>query len=69
MGTTGTKLLGHCVWKLSIVLPRAVTLPSSLGEPGPFRLPETFLERHTRASIQYDLGILISRGKLRADSQ
>ena len=34
-----------------------------------FRLPETFLERQTRVSVQYDLTIIVSRGKLRADNR
>jgi hypothetical protein len=34
-----------------------------------YRLPETFLERRTRVSVQYDLKLHISRGKLRASSE
>jgi hypothetical protein len=33
------------------------------------RLPETFLERQTRVSVQYDLTIVVSRGKLRTDNR
>ncbi|TFK40191.1 hypothetical protein BDQ12DRAFT_628002 [Crucibulum laeve] len=68
-GTSRTKLLGHCVWPLSIPMPRNATIPTGPGESRTFHLPETFLERHTRVSIQYDFTILISRGKLRMDSQ
>lgn len=67
-GANGSKLSGQCVWPLSIALPRTVQLPSSSGDQT-FRLPETFLERHTGASIQYDLSVLISRGLLRSDSR
>ena len=62
------KLLGHCVWPLSITIPRTVVAPTGAGNTRSFRLPETFLERHTRVSVQYDLTINVSRGKLRADN-
>ncbi|KAJ7761955.1 hypothetical protein DFH07DRAFT_739629 [Mycena maculata] len=62
------KLLGTCLWPFSIPLPKAVSLKDG-GHDTLFRLPETFLERHTRASISYEISVLVSRGKLRADSQ
>ena len=62
----GDRLLGHCVWPLSIPIPRTVDAPTGAGNTRSFRLPETFLERHTRVSVQYDLTINVSRGKLRA---
>ncbi|KAJ6531970.1 hypothetical protein B0H19DRAFT_1273145 [Mycena capillaripes] len=62
-----TKLLGACVWPFSIPLPKAVSLKD--GDDTLYRLPETFLERHTQASISYEISVLVSRGKLRADSQ
>ncbi|KAF9453506.1 hypothetical protein P691DRAFT_755560 [Macrolepiota fuliginosa MF-IS2] len=68
-GTTGAKLLGQCVWPLSITLPRTVGVPTGSGESRACRLPETFLERHTQVSVQYDITLTISRGKLRSDSQ
>ncbi|KAF8896106.1 hypothetical protein BD779DRAFT_1433414 [Infundibulicybe gibba] len=55
-----------CSWDISIPLPKSISLP---GDAHSSRLPETFLERHTRASVQYDLTIHISRGKLRSDSR
>ena len=66
--TLSDKLLGHCVWPLSIPIPRTVDAPTGAGNTRSFRLPETFLERHTRVSVQYDLTINVSRGKLRADN-
>lgn len=67
---TSNKLQGSCSFPFSIALPKAVGVPAHPGAaPQIFKLPETFLERHTRASIQYDLTLRISRGKLRADSQ
>jgi len=68
-GASGSKLTGQCVWPISITLPKAVNVPGANGEVCFYRLPETFLERHTKVSVQYDLSILISRGKLRASSQ
>lgn len=68
-GTSQSKLLGHCVWPLSIPLPKTAVCSNGTGDMQAFRLPETFLERHTSASVQYDFTILISRGKLRSDSQ
>ncbi|KAG6862470.1 hypothetical protein C0995_000016 [Termitomyces sp. Mi166 len=64
-GASKSKLLGRCEWPLSIPLPRTVTIPNESGSPHIYSLPETFLERHTAASIQYDFTIRISRGMLR----
>ncbi|KAG6916056.1 hypothetical protein DXG01_008629 [Tephrocybe rancida] len=64
-----SKLLGRCEWPLSIPLPRTVTIPNEAGAMQTYSLPETFLERRTAASIQYDFTIQISRGMLRTNSQ
>ncbi|KAJ7104001.1 hypothetical protein B0H15DRAFT_808037 [Mycena belliarum] len=63
-----TKLLGICVFPFSIPMPKAVSIKDG-GRDTLFRLPETFLERHTRASVSYEISITVSRGKLRTDSQ
>jgi hypothetical protein len=68
-GASSNKLIGHCVWPLSIPLPRMVTVPSGSGDERSFRLPETFLERNTRVSVQYDLTINVLRGMLRTDNR
>ncbi|KIM40544.1 hypothetical protein M413DRAFT_445987 [Hebeloma cylindrosporum] len=68
-GASSNKLLGHCVWPLSIALARTASVPTGSGDTRSFRLPETFLERQTRVSVQYDLTVVISRGKLRADNR
>ncbi|GLB40290.1 hypothetical protein LshimejAT787_0801610 [Lyophyllum shimeji] len=68
-GASKSKLIGHCEWPLSIPLPRTVTVPNGTGSVESCHLPETFLERHTIASIQYDFTVYISRRMLRADSQ
>jgi hypothetical protein len=46
-----------------------VTVPSGSGDERSFRLPETFLERNTRVSVQYDLTINVLRGMLRTDNR
>jgi hypothetical protein len=63
------KLQGEYVWPFSIQLPKTVSLPGHHGSLQDYSLPQTFLERNTRASIQYDLTVQICRNKLRADSQ
>jgi hypothetical protein len=69
-GASGSKLLGRCEWPLSIPLPPEVTIPSLLGGPTQtYRLPETFMERQVNASVQYELTIIIGRGRFRSDSQ
>jgi hypothetical protein len=64
------KLQGNYEWPFSLKLPKEVALPV-----GPqtalqaFHLPQTFLERYARASVQYNLVVSITRNKLRADSK
>ncbi|EAU85673.2 hypothetical protein CC1G_10945 [Coprinopsis cinerea okayama7 len=67
-GASSSKLIGRCEWPLSIPLPRTVDIPTASGDVRTYRLPETFLERYTSVSIQYNLTIVISRGKLRSDN-
>ncbi|KAJ7581369.1 hypothetical protein C8J56DRAFT_959861 [Mycena floridula] len=52
-GANGPKLTGTCTWPFSISLPG--------------QLPETFQQR-IGVTIQYQLAVLLSRGKLRPDS-
>ncbi|KAG5338117.1 hypothetical protein C0989_008195 [Termitomyces sp. Mn162] len=76
----GFKFLSQSIpiWSKSPNVPRVpspsdgaskMTVPNESGSPHTYSLPETFLERHTAASIQYDFTIYISRGMLRSDSQ
>ena len=67
-GASASKLLGRCEWPLSISLPQTVELATGGGDVRSFKLPETFLERYTPVSIQYDLKVIVSRGKLRSDN-
>ncbi|KAJ7067134.1 hypothetical protein C8F01DRAFT_980387 [Mycena amicta] len=63
-----TKLLGTSSWPFSIPMPKAVSLKDGSRDVL-YRLPETFLERHIRGSISYEISVLVSRGKLRSDSE
>ncbi|KAJ4477348.1 hypothetical protein J3R30DRAFT_3291186 [Lentinula aciculospora] len=65
-GASGSKLFGDCIWSFSIPLPKSVDVQKSGVN---YCLPETFSERDLAVSVQYDLTIHISRGKLRTDSQ
>ncbi|KAJ8494403.1 hypothetical protein ONZ45_g13241 [Pleurotus djamor] len=65
-----TKLSGEHFWTYKLDIPKQVTLdlgPSGQGQT--YSLPQTFLERHSRVSVQYDLVVRASRGKLRPDSK
>jgi len=63
------KLVGTYSWPFSIALPKKVALEATPGSPmQSYRLPQTFVERYTRVSIQYELVVNITRTKLRADS-
>ena len=63
------KLFGSYFWPFSITLPSHVSLNTSSALSGPFRLPETFLERHSQTSIQYDIEAHIIRSRFRVDSK
>jgi hypothetical protein len=64
------KLSGSYSWPFSFTLPKKVTLQHTSAEPPQtYRLPQTFLERLTIVSVQYDLTVNITRTKLRPDSQ
>ncbi|CAK5268373.1 unnamed protein product [Mycena citricolor] len=60
-----SKLLGQCEFPFSIPLSKTV---NGDGYDSAFRIPETFLERRTQASITYEIAVVVSRGKLRSDS-
>ncbi|KDR78971.1 hypothetical protein GALMADRAFT_244680 [Galerina marginata CBS 339.88] len=62
------KLQGDYTWQFSIDLPKEVVLPSGpRNQPHVFNPPQTFNERHTRASINYEVSVRFTRGKLRTD--
>ena len=61
------KLQGNYTWHFSIDLPKEVLIPcGNRNEPKVFTLPETFHERHARASIVYEVSVRFIRNKLRA---
>jgi hypothetical protein len=63
------KLSGVQHWPFSIALPKQVFLSGNDKSELSYPLPHTFLERHTRASIRYDLMVYIARSKLRQNSK
>ncbi|KAL0954346.1 hypothetical protein HGRIS_003340 [Hohenbuehelia grisea] len=63
---------GEYAWPFSFAMPPEVTLYVGAGAHGAernFRLPQTFLERHARASVQYSVVVRVVRNKLRPDSK
>ena len=66
------KLNGDYSWPFSIKLPRSVKVPSKTTLKGVLDtvvLPATFLEKRSRASVQYDIHLEIKRGRFRSDSK
>ncbi|KAF8968091.1 hypothetical protein BDZ97DRAFT_1916318 [Flammula alnicola] len=62
------KLQGDYTWSFSIDLPKQVVVAfGSRDEPQVFTPPQTFNERHTRASISYEVSLRLMRNKLRTD--
>ncbi|KAJ7808614.1 hypothetical protein B0H14DRAFT_3761514 [Mycena olivaceomarginata] len=45
-----------------------VTVTTS-GQPSTFRMPESFLERHTRVTVLYEISVAVSRAMFRSDSK
>lgn len=66
------KLSGDYHWPFSISLPKEIALPDPTGKHGEVRtyqLPQTFLERSTRASVYYELFVHIARSTFRVDNK
>lgn len=67
------QLSGDYHWPFSISLPKEVTLPDPSGKPPgalkTYHLPQTFLERTTRASVYYELFVHIARSTFRVDNK
>lgn len=62
------KLKGEYTWPFSIDLPKQVVMASGhRREPQVFHPPQTFNERHTRATISYEICLKLLRNKLRID--
>ncbi|KIM40545.1 hypothetical protein M413DRAFT_445989 [Hebeloma cylindrosporum] len=63
------KLKGEYIWPFSIDLPKEVMLPSGIGsnKVEAFPPPQTFNERKTLASINYEIYVRVARGRWKAD--
>ncbi|KAJ7314491.1 hypothetical protein DFH08DRAFT_1041736 [Mycena albidolilacea] len=59
--------IGCGFWSFSLPLPNEVTVTTS-GQPSTFRMPESFLERHTRVTVLYEISVAVSRAMFRSDS-
>ncbi|KAJ6598271.1 hypothetical protein DFH09DRAFT_55718 [Mycena vulgaris] len=64
----GEKLRGEYHWPLSMKFPERLAVAESGAGEG-FRLPHSFTERFSRASIEYYLELRITRGRFRADDR
>ncbi|TFK27773.1 hypothetical protein FA15DRAFT_665995 [Coprinopsis marcescibilis] len=63
-----SRLSGSYEWQFSVDLPREVVLPyGPRKQLGVFKLPQTFMERHARATICYEVALRIRRGRLKPD--
>lgn len=60
--------IGCGFWSFSLPLPNEVTVTTS-GQPSTFRMPESFLERHTRVTVLYEISVAVSRAMFRSDSK
>jgi hypothetical protein len=63
------KLKGEYIWPFSIDLQKEVMLPSGVdsNKVDPFTPPQTFNERKTLASINYEISVRVVRGRWKAD--
>ncbi|KAF9041999.1 hypothetical protein BDZ89DRAFT_1128688 [Hymenopellis radicata] len=57
------KLHGQNEWPFSLDIPKEITVDETDAQThaGPFRLPQTFLEKNVQASVQYDLVVNMKR--------
>ncbi|KAJ3564407.1 hypothetical protein NP233_g8318 [Leucocoprinus birnbaumii] len=65
------KLRGTFSWPFSLEMPREVIVSSKMMRTGSnlFRLPESYFERHGRASIRYEVCVRFVRGHFRSDDR
>jgi hypothetical protein len=65
------RLTGRHWWPFAFQFPTEVSLSSGeFGAPHhAFQIPQTFTERDSGATVQYDIILQINRGKLRADQK
>ncbi|KAF4619752.1 hypothetical protein D9613_004949 [Agrocybe pediades] len=60
------KLSGQYSWPFSFPFPSSVVIP---GQADAVQIPQTFLERNVKGSVQYELVLRITHGMLRSDSK
>ncbi|KJA19498.1 hypothetical protein HYPSUDRAFT_204546 [Hypholoma sublateritium FD-334 SS-4] len=59
---------GGYSWNFAVHIPREVSVPYGKNKQlGTFALPETFIDRLSRASIAYEVSVHFMRGKWRSD--
>lgn len=59
---------GGYFWNFAVHMPREVSVPYGKNKQlGTFALPETFIDRLSRASIAYEVSVRFMRGKWRSD--
>ncbi|KAK0469610.1 uncharacterized protein EV420DRAFT_46434 [Desarmillaria tabescens] len=69
------KLIGKYDWEFSLPIPPEVVTPPGSSpsmasqDSGPFRLPQTFLERNIRAGIHYELSVSIKRSRFHSNAR
>ncbi|KAJ7743677.1 hypothetical protein DFH07DRAFT_979421, partial [Mycena maculata] len=57
--------IGRHVWPFAFPIPSEVT---NSGSPANFKLPESFLERHTRITVLYEISVIVTRGMFRTEN-
>ncbi|KAF9453505.1 hypothetical protein P691DRAFT_771474 [Macrolepiota fuliginosa MF-IS2] len=65
------KLHGTFTWPFCLEIPREVVVASKAtrGEPRVYRPPESFFERHERASVRYEICVRFVRGYFKPDDR
>lgn len=66
--TSNEKLQGQVEWPFSLEIPKEIMLEDP-EDPGPFRLPQTLLEKTSQASVQYDILVVMKRSGLYASTR
>ncbi|KAJ7635677.1 hypothetical protein DFH06DRAFT_1336336 [Mycena polygramma] len=59
--------VGRAWWPFSIPLPSEANIQTG-GQRRAFPLPESFLERHTRVTVLYEISVTVARGMFRANN-
>ncbi|KAJ7618299.1 hypothetical protein DFH06DRAFT_97503 [Mycena polygramma] len=65
--TASSPELGRAWWPFSIALPSEANIQTG-GQRRAFPLPESFLERHTRVTVLYEISVTVARGMFRGNN-